>query len=82
MGIRFLELDERLQSSHETVDEIRERVKNIPGARITIAMEAEGPPTGAPINIEIAGDNFVVLGEIAKKVKDILSKVPACKGCA
>jgi multidrug efflux pump len=79
VGIRFLELDERLRSSHETVDEIRDRVKDIPGAIITVAMEAEGPPTGAPINIEIAGDNFVVLGEIAKTVKDILSKVPHVK---
>jgi len=39
-------------------------------------MEEQGPPTGAPINIEIAGDNFAVLGEIAKQVKDILAQQP------
>ena len=39
-------------------------------------MEEGGPPTGAPINIEIAGDNFAILGAIAKKIKDILSKQP------
>lgn len=79
IGIRFLELDERLRSSYDTVDDIRDRVKDIPGAKITLAMEAEGPPTGAPINIEIAGDNFVVLGEIAKKIKEILTKIPHVK---
>lgn len=76
IGVRFLELQDRHRSSHDTVSDIRARVKDIPGGKITIAMEAEGPPTGAPINIEIAGDNFTVLGEIAKKIKDILSQMP------
>jgi multidrug efflux pump subunit AcrB len=76
VGVRFLDLEERRQSSHDTVAEIRQRIKDIPGGKITIAMEEEGPPTGAPINIEIAGDNFAVLGDIAKQVKDVLAKQP------
>ncbi len=76
VGVRFIDLDDRRRSSHDTVEDIRERIKNIPGGKITIAMEEEGPPTGAPINIEIAGDNFTVLGELAKKVKDILAQQP------
>ncbi|GAB6191013.1 efflux RND transporter permease subunit [Desulfocastanea catecholica] len=76
VGVRFLDLKDRRQSSHDTVSEIRQRIKNIPGGKITIANEEEGPPTGAPINIEIAGDNFAVLGEIAKQVKDILVQQP------
>ena len=76
VGIRFLELDKRSRSSHETVAEIRERIKDIPGGKVTIAMEEEGPPTGAPINIEISGDNFAILGRIAGRIKDILSQVP------
>lgn len=76
VGIRFLELQERKTSTYETVEEIRKRVKNIPGGKITLAMEEEGPPTGAPINIEISGDNFQVLGEIAKKIKNIIEDIP------
>ncbi len=76
VGVRFIDLENRRESSHDTVATIRQRIKNIPGGKITIAMEEEGPPTGAPINIEIAGDNFTVLGEIAKKVKDILAQQP------
>ncbi len=76
VGVRFVDLEDRRQSSHDTVSEIRQRIKNIPGGKITIANEEEGPPTGAPINIEIAGDNFAVLGEIAKQVKDILVQQP------
>ncbi|MBF0378827.1 MAG: efflux RND transporter permease subunit [Desulfamplus sp.] len=76
IGIRFLELEERKHSTYETVEEIRERIKDIPGGKITVGMEEEGPPTGAPINIEISGDNFQVLGDIAKKIKSILVEIP------
>jgi multidrug efflux pump len=79
IGVRFLDLQERKESSHTTVETIRKRVEDIPGGKVTIAMEEEGPPTGAPINIEIAGDDFAVLGEIAKKVKLILADLPMVK---
>ncbi len=76
VGIRFLELDERGESSHLTVNTIRDRVKDIPGGKITIAKEEEGPPTGAPINLEISGPDFEILGKIAKQVKDALNRIP------
>jgi multidrug efflux pump len=58
---------------------IRERVKNIPGGRITVAVQEEGPPTGAPINIEIAGDDFQMLGNIAKEIRAVISRIPHVK---
>ncbi|WP_163340208.1 efflux RND transporter permease subunit [Desulfopila sp. IMCC35008] len=79
IGVRFLELQDRHRSSHETVDDIRDRIRDIPGGEITIAMEAEGPPTGAAINIEISGDNFAILGEIARQIKGYLAKIPNVK---
>ncbi len=79
VGVQFLDMEERRSSSSDTVDVIRERVKHIPGGRITVAVQEEGPPTGAPINIEIAGDNFQVLGEMAKEIRGILSRIPHVK---
>jgi multidrug efflux pump subunit AcrB len=79
IGIRFLDLQDRKESSHTTVDTIRERVADIPGGKVTLAMEEQGPPTGAPINIEIAGDDFAVLGGLAKKIKGILADLPHVK---
>ena len=49
VGIRFLEMEERKTSSSDTVDVIRERVKNIPGGRITVAVQEEGPPPAHPL---------------------------------
>ena len=79
VGVRFLDLQDRLESSYRTVETIRERIQTIPGGIITVAMEEQGPPTGAPINIEIAGDDFAVLGEIAKKIRAILVDIPHVK---
>lgn len=76
VGVRFIDLEQRRRSSNETMEIIRQRIEDIPGGKITIASAEEGPPTGAPINIEIAGDDFAVLGRLAKQVKKIVAQVP------
>lgn len=76
LGVRFRDMKDRYRSSSLDVEEIRSRVKNIPGGAITIEKEAEGPPTGPPINIEVSGDNFSVLGQIAKQLRDVLETIP------
>jgi multidrug efflux pump len=76
IGIQFYDLEDRNESSKETIEEIRRRITGIPGARISIAEQEEGPPTGAPISIEISGDNFAVLGRISKEIRSTLEKIP------
>jgi len=76
IGVRFVDMEDRGRSSKADVEDIRGRIKYIPGGKITIAEAEEGPPTGSPINIEISGNNFTVLGEIAKNIKDVLTTVP------
>ncbi|WP_028585038.1 efflux RND transporter permease subunit [Desulfogranum mediterraneum] len=79
IGVRFIDLADRHRSTHETVADIRSRLEHIAGGKITVAMEEEGPPTGSPINIEIAGDNFQVLGAIARKIRAVLAELPNVK---
>ena len=76
IGIQFYDIEDRVEPSTKTVEEIRKRVKDIPGAQITVTEQEEGPPTGAPINIEIVGDNFNVLGTIAQQIRNVLEKIP------
>ncbi len=76
IGVQFLDLKDRRRPSAESAEEIRRRVQAIPGARITVAEEQGGPPTGAPVNIEISGDDFRVLGSLARRVAEIVSRVP------
>lgn len=74
--IEMVDRPDRHQSSVITMDQIRERILDIPGAIIEIEKEENGPPTGAPINIEISGDDFDVLGELSEKIRYEIRDVP------
>jgi multidrug efflux pump len=76
LGVQFYDMEERKKPSYESMEEIRKRIKDIPGAKVTIAEESMGPPTGDAINIEISGDDFDALGTIAKEVRKVLEKIP------
>jgi multidrug efflux pump subunit AcrB len=47
-----------------------------PGAEIIVKKEKKGPPTGSAIKIEIAGDDYRILGELSQQVEDIMSEIP------
>jgi len=76
LGIQFIDFEDRKSPSAVDVELIRERIKDIPGARITVAKEQGGPPTGAPINIEISGEDLRQLGEVARQVRRIIARIP------
>lgn len=59
-------------STTELMKKIREAMPKIPDAEITVDKEKGGPPTGKPISIEIAGDDFATLMDLELKVKKLL----------
>ncbi len=79
LGIEFVDFEHRKTPSADDIELIRERVRDIPGAAITVADQQGGPPTGAPVNIEISGDDFRVLGGISREIREIVSKIPHVK---
>ena len=60
------------QSTRTYLNEIREAVKGIRGAEISVDQERGGPPTGKPVNIDIAADNFELLVKTADDLKRYL----------
>jgi len=57
--INFIESKFRKGVSTQAImDSIRNNLKNIPGATISVEKNRMGPPTGKPINIEITGENL------------------------
>lgn len=73
VSVSFVEFAEREgKSTREYLDRIREEVKDIPGVQISIDQERNGPPTGAPINIEISGENLDQLVATSSKIKYLL----------
>lgn len=60
------------QSTKIYMDKIRDSVKGIKGAEVSVSQEQNGPPTGKPINIEIAAEDFDILTSTADKLKRFL----------
>jgi multidrug efflux pump subunit AcrB len=60
--------------SKDVMDEIREVVKKYPGVKISVDKPQDGPPTGAPINIEISGDDYDKVMVWATQIKDHIEK--------
>lgn len=77
--ISFVEFEKR-NGVHTSpyLDSVRQVVKGIPGALISVTQEQNGPPTEPPINIEVSADDFDVLTSTATKLKRYLDslKIP------
>jgi multidrug efflux pump len=73
--IDFVDLQERKQSSFKTLEQINDEMKGIPGARIDVSKPQEGPPTGNAVEIQIKGEDFVILNnlstEMQKRIRDV-----------
>lgn len=71
--VAFVKFSERQgQSTRAFMDEIRDAVKGIRGAEISVNSEANGPPTGKPVNIEVAADDFELLVKTANELQRFL----------
>ncbi len=76
VAVAFVDFAQRDgQSTREYLDKIREAVKGVKGAEISVDQEQSGPPTGKPVNIEIAADDFEVLVSTADKAKRYLDSL-------
>lgn len=71
--VSFVEYEDRHGiSTKPYLDSVREAVKGIPGAEVTVNQEDNGPPTDPPVNIEVAGDNFESIAKVASDLKNYL----------
>ncbi len=76
VAVAFVEFAKRDgQSTRVYLDKIRAAVKGVKGAEISVNQEANGPPTGKPVSIEISADNFDVLVATANRVKRYLDSL-------
>jgi len=77
--LSFYDKVDRSKSSFETIEDIREAVSGITTADLRIIKQQGGPPTGPPVNIEISGDDFGMLGKFADEVKREIKDIPGIK---
>lgn len=55
------------------IDELRDKLKNVPGAVINVKDFEQGPPIEAPIAIRVFGENLDTLRGIALRVENLLA---------
>jgi multidrug efflux pump len=73
VSVAFVKFADREgQSTKEFLQKIRDAVKGIRGAEVSVDQEQGGPPTGKPVNIDIAADDFDALVKTADDVKRYL----------
>jgi len=74
--VEFLAKDERKENSLELVQKLRADIGLVAGADVTVDREKEGPPTGAPVSIEVAGEDFDILSELASDIMRAVRDIP------
>ena len=72
----FPNLSEMTASPSEIVSNLRHAFDDIPGAEFRVeSVDNSGPPMDPPVNVEIRGDDYAVLAQIANEVADRIRDV-------
>lgn len=57
----------------DVMEEVRAKIKSIPGASVTVEKDAAGPPAGYPISIELTGTDYDVMLKEADRMITFLN---------
>jgi multidrug efflux pump subunit AcrB len=74
--ISFVEYEKRKgERTVPYLEKLRQEIKEIPGAEVSIAQQQNGPASGAPVNIEVVGEEFDEIIKTALDLKRYLDSV-------
>jgi multidrug efflux pump subunit AcrB len=65
--------DRKGVNTQEILNDLRANIKPIPGAKVTIEKDNNGPPVGYPISIELQGEDYDQMLAESKKVIDFIN---------
>ena len=77
VAINFYEKLLRQQSTLQTLEEVRKSILGIVGGDVRVAKQQMGPPVGAPVSIEVSGEDY---GQLASLSKSIRGKIKGVRG--
>ncbi len=77
IDVTFVDYDKRDVDSWTSMKWMQDELpKILPGWKVAVKQQQEGPPQGHPVEYEITGEDFETLAKIGQQVKDRLLKVP------
>lgn len=77
ISINLKEKEERENTSMELIDSYQDILASaLPNAKVSVSQISSGPPSFAPVDIAVKGDDLVQVEAIADQFKDILKDIP------
>jgi CzcA family heavy metal efflux pump len=76
ISVDLVDFEHQSRPPSELMEELREIYADVAGANVVLAKQSMGPPTGAPVSVEIRGDDLQVLGAIAQEARGIVRGIP------
>lgn len=74
--VEFLDIADRSTNTMDLVATLRDEIGAIAGAEVKVEKQEEGPPTGAPISIEVSGADFDTLSRLSGRIIRAIETVP------
>lgn len=70
--VNLINKDDRERTSYEIADSLRNQLELVQGADVKVEELEAGPPSGAPIEMRIYGENMEDITKVALKITDYL----------
>lgn len=74
INITFVDQKDRQLESYEINDQMRKDLSNITQGKITIREISSGPPTGAPIEVRITGNELKIIDELTVRLENVMKQ--------
>ncbi len=74
--LEFPDKEDRERPSEDVLHELRQKFAPFYEAEAKIEKEENGPPTGAPITIELSGEKYEVLEPLMREIKERIRGIP------
>ncbi len=75
VSLEFVDRAERHENTNRVLERIRKTMAGFSGAEIKVEKEENGPPTGAPVSIEISGERVEVLEMLVTRARELIRDV-------
>lgn len=82
ISIKLVPLNERKRSATQVTEDIRQRLADIPGAKIKVNVSDQmsgSSGSAAPISVQIKGDDLDQLSQLSKQAVEIIKSVPGTR---
>jgi multidrug efflux pump len=75
LTVDLLPPEEQVENAFDTIHQVRLATAGLVGAEVEIQTEGMGPPTGAPINLEIVGNDYERVGQVAQDLRLLIREI-------